>query len=61
MRDDLPTPIRNDLDQQRKAFIRWCGTQFEALVEAGIDPTPWVGAVVTSLNEYTNDDLDQAA
>lgn len=56
MRDDLPAPVRLELDQQRLAFIRWCGTQFEALVSKGIDPAPWIASVVTSLECYMEDE-----
>ncbi len=55
MRDDLPIPIRRELDQERLAFIRWIGTQYEWLIANHIDPKPWMASVVTLLHEYAEE------
>lgn len=52
MRDDLPTPIRRDLDRQRRDFLRLLGTGVEDLISRHIDPTPWMAATIASLHEY---------
>lgn len=49
MRDDLPAPIRRELDAQRRAFCREVGAGYERLLELHIDPAPWMAAVVASL------------
>lgn len=38
-RDDLPIPIRRDLDRDRRRVCRAVGQGFDALVDAGEDPT----------------------
>lgn len=61
MRDDMPEPIRLHLTHQRKDFIRWVGTQYEELLSAGIDPAPWMDAVVQSLHDLWSEHEDQQA
>lgn len=52
MRDDLPTPIRRDLDKQRRDFLRMLGTGVEGLISMHVDPAPWMAATVASLQAY---------
>lgn len=49
MRQDLPTPIRHELDMQRREFARAVGRGYEELLELGIDPTPWMASVMRML------------
>lgn len=42
MRDDLPTPIRRDLEWQRREFVRTCGAIYTQLVQAHVDPTRFI-------------------
>lgn len=52
MRDDLPTPIRRDLDKRRQHFLRMMGTGVEELVSNHVDPAPWMAATMASLQAY---------
>jgi hypothetical protein len=49
MRGDLPTPIRRELDADRRAFTRKIGAGYEELLELHIDPAPWMAAVIATL------------
>lgn len=47
MRGDLPTPIRRELDAERRAFVRQIGAGYEELLALHIDPSPWMAAVIS--------------
>jgi hypothetical protein len=60
-RADISPAFRRDLDQQRKDFVRWVGSEYERLIEAGIDPSTWIGAVVQALHDTHAEEYDEAA
>lgn len=45
MRDDLPTPIRRDLEWQRREFVRTVGAIYTQLVQSHVDPTRFIEEV----------------
>lgn len=61
MRRDLPTPLRTELDAERKTLCRAVGATYERLVEAHIDPAPFVAAVMHMLAEAESEAGQRAA
>ena len=45
MRNDLPAPVARQLEWQRRALVREIGRMYNELIDAHIDPTPWLKGI----------------
>lgn len=45
MRDDLPEPVARQIAWQRRRAAREVGRMFDELVDAHIDPSPWLAGI----------------
>lgn len=60
-RDDLPPMMLRQLVWQRRTLARDVGKTFDQLIEARVDPTPFLEAVQRAIDEATATEYRDAA